>query len=125
MFHSSSQLVFGSNSIPTRIADYAISATKTISVDYDERLKENIEQAHIDECARFINWLDIKTFNYIGNDEPCIGVIAQEVNELDMADKFVGRGADGYYSVKAADLAFPLIATVQKLSQEVEMLRNR
>lgn len=125
LFHSGSQLVFGSNSIPTRIAGSAISATKTISVDSDERLKENIEHVDVDECTRFINGLDVKTFNYIGDDDPCIGVIAQEVNELDMADKFVIQGDDGYYSVKAADLVFPLIATVQKLTREIELLKNR
>ena len=38
---------------------------------------------------------------------------------LNMADKFVVQEPDGYYSAKAADLVFPLIATVQKLSQEV------
>lgn len=125
LFHSGSQLVFGSNSIPTRIAGSAISATKSITVDSDERLKENIEPASIEECEWFINGLNIKTFNYIGDDAPCIGVIAQEVNDLDMADKFVVQGTDGYYSVKATDLVFPLIATVQKLSQEVEILKNR
>ena len=125
LFHSGTQLVFGSNSIPTRLAGSAISATKTISIDSDGRLKENIEPASIEECERFINGLNIKTFNYIGDDTPCIGVIAQEVNDLDMADKFVVQEPDGYYSVKAADLVFPLIATVQKLSQEVEMLKNR
>lgn len=125
LFHSGSQLVFGSNSIPTRIAGSAISATKSITVDSDERLKENIEPANIDECKQFINCLNVKTFNYIGDDAPCIGVIAQEVNDLDMADKFVVQGPDGYYSVKATDLVFPLIAAVQKLSQEVEILKNR
>ena len=77
------------------------------------------------ESERFINGLNVKTFNYIGDDAPCIGVIAQEVNELDMADKFVVQGPDEYYSVKASDLVSPLIATVQKLSEEVEMLKNR
>ena len=42
-----------------------------------------------------------------------------------MADKFVVQEPDGYYSVKASDLVFPLIDTVQKLSEEVEMLKNR
>ena len=125
LFHSGTQLVFGSNSTPTRLAGSAISATKSITVDSDERLKENVEPANVDECERFINGLNVKTFNYIGDDTPCIGVIAQEVNELDMADKFVVQGPDGYYSVKASDLIFPLIATVQKLSEEVEMLKNR
>ena len=125
LFHSGAKLVFGSNSIPTRLAGSASSATKTISIDSDGRLKENIEPASIEECERFINGLNIKTFNYIGDDAPCIGVIAQEVNELDIADKFAVQGPDGYYSVKASDLIFPLIATVQKLSEEVEMLKNR
>ena len=125
LFHSGAQLVFGSNSIPTRLSGSAISATKSITVDSDERLKENIEPANIDECERFINGFNVKTFNYIGDDAHCIGVIAKEVNELDMADKFAVQGPDGYYSVKASDLIFPLIATVQKLSEEGEMLKNR
>lgn len=76
--------MFGSNSISTRLTGSAISATKSITVDSDERLKESVEQA----------------------------------------DRFVVQDENGYYSVKAADLVFHLIATMQKLTKEVEMLKN-
>lgn len=51
LFHSGSQLVFGSNSLPTRIAGNAITSTKTITVDSDERLKENIVAANADKMV--------------------------------------------------------------------------
>ena len=40
--------MFGSNRAPTRLAGSAISATKSITVDSDERLKENVEPANVD-----------------------------------------------------------------------------
>lgn len=69
----------------------------------------------------------VKTFNYIGDDTPCIGVIAQDLWDRDMGKYFVFKqpGEEGYLAVKAADLAFPLIATVQNLSQKVEELSEK
>lgn len=126
IFHSGSQLIYGSNNLPTRIAGNAISATKTITVDSDERLKENIEAVDADKMAEFIKKIDVKTFNYIGNDEKCIGAIAQQVQAADpeIAKCLVSEAEDGFLSVKIADLVFPLIATVQKLAQEVDALKK-
>lgn len=50
-----------------------------------------------------------------------LNATATELNYMGGAASNVQTQLDG----KAADLVFPLIATVQKLSQEVEMLKNR
>lgn len=126
VYDSGTMITLSTNNRQTMIAGSAIYSKTTISVSSDRRLKENIEEVSADDMTKFINGLDIKSFNYIGNDEPCIGVIAQEVIEADpeLAKCFVRQDEEGYYSVKAADLVFPLIATVQKLAREVEELKK-
>lgn len=126
IFHSGSQLIYGTNNLPTRIAGNAISATKTITVDSDRRLKENINGVDADTMVDFIKNIDVKTFNYIGDNAECIGVIAQELQEVnpDIAKYLVSENEEGYLGVKAADLVFPLIATVQKLAKEIEELKK-
>ena len=129
LFHSGNQLVFGSNSLPTRIAGNAISATKTITVDSDERLKENIVAANADKMVEFIENVKVVNFNYKADESKAVvlGAVAQQLCEAqpDIAKYLVEQGADGYYSVKIADLVFPLIAAVQKLSREVKELQGK
>ena len=125
LFHSGSQLVFGSTNLPTRIAGNSISATKSITVDSDERLKENIDVVDVDKCVDFVKGIKVKTFNYIDDKtQPCIGVIAQDLAESDMAKFFVSTmpGDGDYLAVKATDLVFPLIVAVQELSKRIEKL---
>ena len=126
VYDSGTMVTLSTNNRKTMIAGSEIYSKVAISVSSDRRLKENIEEVSADDMTKFINGLDIKSFNYIGNDEPCIGVIAQEVTEADpeMAKCFVRQDEKGYYSVKAADLVFPLIATVQKLAKEIEELKK-
>ena len=127
VYDSGTMVTLSTNNRKTMIAGSEIYSKVAISVSSDRRLKENIKEVSADDMTKFINGLDIKSFNYIGNDEPCIGVIAQEVTESDpeLAKCFVRQDEKGYYSVKAADLVFPLIAAVQKLAREVEELKNR
>ena len=125
VYDSGSMVTLSTNNRETMIAGSKIYSKVAISVSSDRRLKENIKEVSADDMTKFINGLGIKTFNYIGNDEECIGVIAQEVTESnpELAKYFVRQDEEGYYSVKASDLVFPLIATVQKLAQEVEELK--
>lgn len=120
-------MIYGTNNYPTRIAGNAISATKSIVVDSDERLKENINGVDTKEMTDFIKNIDVKTFNYIGDNAECIGVIAQQVQEAnpDIAKFLVFENEDTYLGVKAADLVFPLIATVQNLIAKVEELAEK
>ena len=126
VYDSGSMITLSTNNRQTMIAGSAIFSKTTISVSSDERLKENIKPVDTGKMIDFIKGIDVKTFNYLGNDTKCIGVIAQEIekNDPDVAKLFVSENGDGYLAVKAADLVFPLIATVQKLSEEIEQLKK-
>lgn len=124
LFHSGSQLVFGSNNLPTRIGGSAISATKTITVDSDRSLKENIADVDAADCVNFIDEVDVMTYNYIGDSEECIGVIAQDIEDSPLAKFLVRTTAEGKKAVKVADLVFPLIVAVQELSARVAALEK-
>ena len=96
-----------------------------MNVSSDERLKENVESVDIDEAVKLVNDIDVKSFNYIGNDDAQIGVIAQDIIAAspEMAEYLVEQDENGYYGVKTYDLVFTLIAAVQKLTKEVEELK--
>lgn len=117
LYNSGTQITLASNNLPTNICGSAINASKTISVSSDERLKENIKDVDGKSMIDFIKALDVKSYNYIGNDRECIGVIAQQLQKVnpEIAKLFVSQGADGYLTVKISDLVFPLILAVQEL----------
>ena len=122
LYHSGSQLIFGSNNLPTRIGGSAITATQTIQVDSDERLKENVAPVDADACLKLIADIDVKTFNYIGNDDSCMGVIAQELENNELAKFFVSTGPEGYLAVKEAGMIWPTIVALQKAFERIEEL---
>ena len=125
VYDDGSMITLSTNNRQTMIAGSKIYSKQTINVSSDERLKENIEFADPEECTEFVNSLGVKTFNYIGDDTPCIGVIAQDLQDSEFGKFFVCKqpGEEGYLAVKAADLVFPLIAAVQNLSAEVDYLK--
>lgn len=124
VYDDGSMITLSTNNRQTMIAGSKIYSKQTIQVSSDKRLKENIEDVNLFDCADFIEDLDVKTFNYIGDDTPCIGVIAQDLQGTEFEKFFVSAqpGEDGYLTVKAADLVFPLIVAVQKLQMDVECL---
>ena len=127
LYLASTTMFLSSDNVATKICGNAISSSTTVSVASDERVKENIQTVDVDACVEFIKGIDVKTFNYIGNSTPCVGVIAQEVNTLnpELASRIVNMNSDGYYSVKISDMVFPLIATVQRMAQEIEELKAK
>lgn len=127
VYDDGSMITLSTNNRQTMIAGSAIYSKKTIQVSSDKRLKENIEFVDPDKCVEFINGIDVKMFNYIGDDTPCIGVIAQDLQGTEFEKFFVATqpGEEGYLSVKAADLVFPLIATVQQMSAEIDRLKSK
>lgn len=127
VYNSGDMMTLATNNLPTMIAGSKIYSKQTITVSSDERLKENIEFADPEDCTEFINDLEVKTFNYIGDKTPCIGVIAQDLRGTKFEDIFVTKqpGEEGYLAVKAADLVFPLIAAVQNLSAEIDYLKAK
>ena len=117
LFNSGSMITFSSNNVETMIAGSAIYSKVAISVSSDARLKENIADVDAQTCIDFIKCLDVKTFNYIGNTEPCVGVIAQDIEGNALAKYLVRTTPEGYKSVKITDLVFPLIVAVQALQK--------
>lgn len=125
IYNNGSRATFGGGNLETYVIGTTLYCNQAWSVASDERLKENIAEVDVDKCAEFIKNMDVKTFNYIGNEAPCIGVIAQDVEASELGEYFVSKGDDGYLGVKASDLVFPLIATIQKLQKEIEELKNK
>lgn len=110
VFHSGSQLVYGSNNLPTRIAGNAISATKTITVDSDKRLKKDIEVLDKERFQAFMKEVKPVAFRYIteaDGTQKHVGVLAQQLIKIDaeIASYFVSKGEDGYYAVDYTALA--------------------
>lgn len=120
-------ITLSTNNRQTMIAGYAIYSKVSIQVSSDERLKESIKAVNLYKCEEFIKGLDVKTFNYKGDNTPCVGVIAQDLQGTEFEDYFVFTqpGEEGYLAVKAADLVFSLIATVQKMSAEIDYLKTK
>lgn len=117
LYNSGSMITLSSNNVQTMIAGSAIFSKVAITVSSDERLKENIAPVDAQACIDFIKAIDVKTFNYIGSDTPCVGVIAQEIEKLhpELAKRIVTKDEEGYYGVKTSDLVFPLIVAIQAL----------
>lgn len=100
------------------------------NVSSDRRCKRDIETMDIDALAAFVDKLAVVSYNY--NDDAAdevkrIGLIAQEVVAADptIAVGCIEQDAKGFYSLRAADLVFPLIAAVQALTNRVEELENK
>ncbi len=126
LYNSGTMITLSSNNVETMIAGKAIYSKVAISVSSDERVKENIAPVDAKACIDFINAIDVKTFNYKGNETPCVGVIAQQLEKLspELAQRLVTKDADGMLGVKTSDLVFPLIVAVQSLSARVAELEK-
>lgn len=100
--------------------------TVTVSSS-DKRLKENIQDTQI-EALPIINQIKIREFDWKNGDHQKIGVVADELEEIDER-LAVGGGydEDGNMNVKSVDtfyLVGYLVKAVQELSDEVERLKR-
>lgn len=107
-----------------------IYSNTEVNVASDERLKRDIHPVSSAILARFIDNLNVVSYNYKDDEEGAdarIGLIAQAVQNADpeIAKFFVKEDKDGMLGLTPADLVFPLIATVQELKREVEELKNK
>lgn len=129
IFDSGTMSTFGTNNQPTMIAGSQVYSKTSIVVSSDRRLKTNINNFGVNSLSDFINKLQVVSYNYNDDKEgekPRIGLIAQDVQSADseLSEYFVFENAEGMLGIKPADLVFPLIAAVQKLSAEVEALKS-
>lgn len=120
VYDSGSMVTLSTNNRQTMIAGSEIFSKVQISVSSDERLKAAISNVPEKKMIDFVKGLKVKEYNYLGSDEKCIGVIAQDVQKTDLADYYIREDEEGYLSVKTTDLVFPLIVAVQELYKKIE-----
>lgn len=107
-----------------------IYSASAVNVSSDARLKRDVAYVNEDgkdRLAGFVSALRVALYNY--KDDPLdadlrIGLVAQDIQSADpqLAKLFVHTEEDGTLSIRPADLIFPLIATVQRLSAQVDEL---
>lgn len=107
-----------------------IYSTSAVNVSSDARQKRNIVKMDSEALERFVKGLNVVSYNYITDPEDAearIGLVAQDVQNVDpeIAKFFVDTDENGMLSIKPADLVFPLIVTIQKLSEKVEELSKK
>ena len=100
------------------------------NVSSDLRCKRDVETMDINALAAFVNKLSVVNYNYKDDEDDeakRIGLIAQDVVAADptIAKGCIEQDEKGFYSLRAADLVFPLIAAVQALSKRVEELESK
>ena len=100
------------------------------NVSSDRRLKRDIAPLNAATLAEFVNCLPVVAYNYNDDAEDeaqRIGLIAQDVISVDpgLAAFFVEQDEKGFFSLRPADLVFPLIAAVQELSRKVAILEGK
>lgn len=100
------------------------------NVSSDRRCKRDIATMDVEALATFVDKLSVVSYNY--NDDAAdevkrIGLIAQDVVAADpaIAVGCIEQDKKGFYSLRAADLVFPLIAAVQALTKRVEELEGK
>lgn len=127
VFDNGERQTFGSGNREHYAIGTKLYCNQSWTVASDERLKENIVPADAQACIDFIDGIAVKTFNYIGSDVPCMGVIAQDIQESELAKFFVSAMdcPEKYLAVRASDMVFPLILAVQNLRQRVAELEEK
>lgn len=100
------------------------------NVSSDRRCKRDIATMDVEALAAFVDKLSVVSYNY--NDDAAdevkrIGLIAQDVVAADpaIAVGCIEQDAKGFYSLRAADLVFPLIAAVQAQNKRIADLEAK
>ena len=107
-----------------------IYSNSEVNVASDERLKRDIKPLAGDPLAKFIDALNVVSYNYTEDEADAksrIGLVAQDVQRAnaEIAKFFVDEDEDGMLGLTPANLVFPLIAAVQALSKRVAELEAK
>ena len=93
------------------------------------RFKDAIEPLEKKYGLQLINNLNPVTYNWLRSGKSDMGLIAQEVekldvDEIDLVGSFVTSNSEERLSVAYPKLVVPLIKAVQELSAEVDRLKD-
>tara|TARA_A100001201_G_scaffold136310_1_gene125218 strand:- start:6735 stop:7124 length:390 start_codon:yes stop_codon:yes gene_type:complete len=98
------------------------TATGDITSNSDIKLKTNIQS--LENSLEKVNQLRGVSYDRIDIEKDnCIGVIAQEVEEV--YPEFVSEGEDGIKSVDYSKMVAVLIEAVKELTEEVNTLKSQ
>lgn len=95
-------------------------ANSNVTAASDVRIKENI--ATIEDALDIVKKLRGVRYNRIDNGESCVGVIAQEIQEV--LPEVVAEGDNGLLHVAYGNIISVLINAIQELSVRVEKLEG-
>lgn len=124
LYDSGSMVTVSTNNRETMIAGSKIYSKVAISTSSDARLKENVQPAPIADLISMIKRLEVKKFNYKGNTEKNIGIIAQDFiynNPTYISDIYIRQCCeDGMFSFKDTELVYALVAAVQDIYNRID-----
>jgi hypothetical protein len=98
----------------------SIRASQGVFANSDERLKDNINT--IENALDKVDKLRGVEFNWTGDFDTQIGVIAQEVKEV--LPEVVEQDNIGHYQVNYSAIVPVLIEAIKELKNEIEELKN-
>ena len=104
--------------------------------DSDRRLKENFTDSSITNYTKLIEDIPLVDYNYIGNDTPQLGIIAQDLEEIlpeRYKKEFIGkhklREKNGdnteYLSIVESKLIYLCIGAIKELASEIKELKKK
>lgn len=88
-----------------------IVSNKQITVNSDERLKDNIKDT---DLSALVDNLSVKEFNYKNDPQKTVGVIAQQFIGTPYEDIILRQGKDGMYAVDYNVILMALVQYIQK-----------
>lgn len=106
------------SSSSTKISPVCV-VTQSYYATSDRRLKENIKPFNY---SKPITDIEVKEFNFKGDENKTIGIIAQDLQEI--YPELVHKNENGYLSIQEDKLVYLLLEEVKKLKKEVNELKN-
>ena len=110
------------------VGDGSATVTAASFTGSDMRFKNAIEPLEKKYGLQLINKLNPVTYNWLRSGKSDMGLIAQEVekldvNEIDLVGSFLTSNSEERLSVAYPKLVVPLIKAVQELSAEIDLLK--
>ena len=110
------------------VGDGSATVTAASFTGSDMRFKNAIEPLEKKYGLQLINKLNPVTYNWLRSGKSDMGLIAQEVekldvNEIDLVGSFLTSNSEERLSVAYPKLVVPLIKAVHELSAEIDLLK--
>lgn len=103
-----------------------VSVAGYVNASSDKRLKENIIDVDENSLKSFIENTPIKAFNYKSNGNRTVGVIAQDIENLEInGAKFTNVDEDGFLQVHETKFVYLLWNYCQQLNKRIKELESK